>query len=188
MMKRHRVHIALGVAVLVSVGLNWDARRPKLQRNFEFFPNMARAARFNAFEANPNFPDGSTLRLPVPGTIPRGLPPLPPVAAKEQPVNPFSPDDRVAVERGAVVYRHFCTPCHGADGRGNGVVIEYGFPKPPTLLRARARDMTDIQIFRLLTSGRGNMASYAAQVSRDDRWKVILHLRALQQASPAEGP
>jgi mono/diheme cytochrome c family protein len=185
--RRHRISIALGAALIVSLGLNWDARRPTLQRNFEYFPDMVRTARFNAFEPNPNFPDGSTLRLPVPGTIPRGLPPLPPVAAQEQPVNPFTADDRAAVERGAVVYRNFCTPCHGADGRGNGVVIEYGFPKPPTLLRARARDMTDIQIFRLLTSGRGNMASYAAQVSRDDRWKVILYLRELQQKSPPEG-
>jgi mono/diheme cytochrome c family protein len=186
-MRRHRVNIALGVALLISIALNWDARRPKLQRNFEYFPNMARAARFNAFEANPNFPDGSTLRLPVPGTIPRGLPPLPPVAATEQPVNPFSPDDGAAVERGAVVFRHFCTPCHGTDGRGNGVVIEYGFPKPPTLYRATARGLTDIQMFRLLTNGRGNMASYAAQVSRDDRWKVILYVRSLHQAVPEGG-
>jgi mono/diheme cytochrome c family protein len=91
------------------------------------------------------------------------------------------------VERGAVVFRRFCTPCHGTDGRGNGVVIEYGFPKPPTLYRATARGLTDIQMFRLLTNGRGNMASYAAQVSRDDRWKVILYVRSLQQAVPEGG-
>jgi mono/diheme cytochrome c family protein len=184
MMSRPTVNIGLGVALLVSLGLGWSGTGPTLQRNFDYFPDMMRTARFNAFESNPNFPDGSTLRPPVPGTIPRGLPPLPPVAAQEQPVNPFTPGDRAAMERGAVVYRTFCTPCHGTDGQGNGVVVEYGFPKPPTLLRARARDMTDIQIFRLLTAGRGNMASYAAQVSRDDRWKVILHLRALQQANP----
>ena len=188
-MRRHAVNVGLGVLLLVLLGLNWSMRGPKLHRNVEFFPDMARGPRFNAFEPNPNFPDGTTLRSPVEGTIVRGLPPLPPVAeGVEEPVNPFSSDDRAAMERGAVVYNNYCTPCHGADASGNGVVVEHGFPRPPTMLRQRTRDMTDMQIFRILTNGRGKMASYAAQISRDDRWKVILHLRQLQQAQAPPAP
>ena len=47
------------------------AVRPDLTRpNFEYFPNMAHSARYNAFAANPNFSDGKTLQPPPPGSIP----------------------------------------------------------------------------------------------------------------------
>jgi mono/diheme cytochrome c family protein len=35
-------------------------------------------------------------------------------------------------------------------------------------------------MFHVLTYGQGNMPSFATQLSRDDRWSVILHLRMLQ--------
>jgi hypothetical protein len=35
-------------------------------------------------------------------------------------------------------------------------------------------------MFHVITMGRNNMPSHAAQVAHDDRWKVILHVRKLQ--------
>ena len=121
----------------------------------------------------------------MPGTIARGLPPLPPVNADGNGslTNPFPAGDRGAMERGTVVFQNFCQPCHGPGGQGDGLVVQHGFPKPPTLLRDRTKEMSDDQIFRVLNTGRGKMASYASQLSRDDRWKVILYVRALQQKS-----
>jgi mono/diheme cytochrome c family protein len=40
--------------------------------------------------------------------------------------------------------------------------------------------MRDGQMFHLISMGQGNMASYASQVGRQDRWKVIRYLRTLQ--------
>ena len=40
--------------------------------------------------------------------------------------------------------------------------------------------MSDAQIFAIITNGSGGMPSYASQVSFDDRWKAILHVRKLQ--------
>jgi mono/diheme cytochrome c family protein len=40
--------------------------------------------------------------------------------------------------------------------------------------------MKDGQIFHVLNFGQGNMSSYASQISREDRWKVILYVRSLQ--------
>ncbi|HNA07430.1 MAG TPA: cytochrome c, partial [Leptospiraceae bacterium] len=34
----------------------------------------------------------------------------------------------------------------------------------------------------IITMGRGLMASYAAQIEPDDRWKIILYIRKLQEA------
>src|SRR5438067_5099290 len=166
--------ITLAVLLLVSIGLNVAARRGAVTRPpFEYFPDMARTVRYNAFEANPNFADGSTLRVPPPGTIPRGLLPTSSeaaVAAGATPENPFKTDDAAAVDRGAVVFNTFCVPCHGVKAAGDGLVVQHGFPAPPTLLRARTRAMSDAQIFGIISNGSGAMPSYASQVSRDDRW------------------
>jgi hypothetical protein len=35
-------------------------------------------------------------------------------------------------------------------------------------------------MFHVITMGRNNMPSHAAQVSADDRWKAILYIRKLQ--------
>ena len=32
-------------------------------------------------------------------------------------------------------------------------------------------------MFQILTNGQNSMPSYAAQISREDRWKAILHVR-----------
>src|SRR5262245_49751088 len=165
---------ALMVSLVLSVILNVVAVWPKARPNFEYFPNMVRTARYNAFEENPNFSDGMTLRTPVPGTIPRGHQPL-------SDNNPFQATDRAAVERGALVFANFCQPCHGADAKGVGPVVKHGFPPPPPLSRGQTQDKTDAQLFDVVTNGVFTMPPYGPQLSREDRWKVILHVRSFRR-------
>jgi mono/diheme cytochrome c family protein len=178
---------ALTLALAVSIGLNIYARRSRSALAFEYFPNMARTVRYNAFEENPNFADGATLRTPVPGTIPRGLPPL--VAGGDVALdNPIAADDRAGLERGAYVFANFCQPCHGPAGQGDGLVAQHGFPQPPPLTRGQTRRKTDGQFFQILTNGQNAMPSYATQLSREDRWKAILFVRTLKPTqATAEG-
>lgn len=181
-------------ALLMSLGLHWTMSRDPARPNFDFLPQMAHSARYNAFSPNPDFPDGKTLQLPVPGTIPRGdfLPlryqasPAEALRAGEQLQNPLAPASAPGLERGAFVFTVFCRECHGNAGRGDGPVALRGFPAPPSLLADHALRMKDGQIFHILTYGQGNMPSYAGQLSREDRWKVVLYVRSLQkQATPA---
>ena len=74
----------------------------------------------------------------------------------------------------------FCKPCHGVKGEGDGIVSQRGFTPPPSLLADRAKLLKDGQIFHIQTFGQGNMSSFASQVLREDRWKIILHIRNLQ--------
>jgi mono/diheme cytochrome c family protein len=164
----------LGVALLASVGMNLVALRAKSRPNLEYFPNMVRTERYNAFEENPNFSDGLTLRAPVPGTIPRGWEPL-------TDTNPFAATDRAAVERGALVYTNFCAPCHAEDAKGVGPVVKRGFPPPPPLSRGQTQDKTDAKLFEVVTNGINTMPGYAPQLSIEDRWKVILHVRSFRR-------
>ena len=74
-MDRRTLNRALGVALVVAVSLNIAGIGPKARPNFEYFPNMVRTARYNAFEENPNFSDGMTL-MPASSAClpPRSLP------------------------------------------------------------------------------------------------------------------
>jgi mono/diheme cytochrome c family protein len=175
--------IALGIALLASLVLNVAVRRGSgaSRPPLEYFPDMVRTPRYNAFEANPNFADGMTLRTPPPGTVPRGLP-----RQDEGDENPFAADDQAAVERGAVMFNTFCVPCHGTKGEGDGLVVQHGYPAPPSLISPGTRSMSDAEIYSAITNGLGGMPPYGGQVARDDRWKAILHLRKLQESAPAE--
>jgi mono/diheme cytochrome c family protein len=53
-------------------------------------------------------------------------------------------------------------------------------PPPPSLVAGRALTLKDGQIFHILTYGQNNMASYASQIDREDRWRAILYVRSLQ--------
>lgn len=187
-----KLNIVLLLVFLASLGVNWAARRDPTQPNREPLPEMVRTPRYNAFAPNPNFADGKTLRPPVPGTIPRGYLPLHYTAAKEDALrageelqSPLASADAGAAQRGAFVFTNFCLECHGAAGRGDGPVTLRGFPAPPSLLAERALNMKDGQMFHVLTYGQGNMPPYAAQLSRQDRWKAILFVRSLQKQAAA---
>ena len=178
------------LALIVSLGANWLVGRDVSQPNSDFLPGMAEPVSYGSFAANPNFADGKTLQEPPQGTIARGYMPLhyratpeDAVRAGEELRNPFGADDASVRERGACVFAHYCQVCHGPQGQGDGPVSKRGVPPPTPLQTGKSKNMKDGQLFHILTYGQGNMPSYAAQLSRADRWKAIVHVRSLQQAS-----
>ncbi|NOZ94168.1 MAG: cytochrome c [Acidobacteria bacterium] len=182
---RNLLLLAVLVAEIVLIlALSPDYTRP----NLEFLPDMAHQPRFNAFAANPSFANHATLRAPVPGTLPRG--PLPlgfsaspedAIRAGQELVNPFREDDPKALARGKVIYGRFCVPCHGETGKGDGPVARRGYPPPLPLSGDVAVEIPDGQMFHIVTFGRVMMPSYATQISREDRWRVILFVRSLER-------
>jgi mono/diheme cytochrome c family protein len=179
----------IGALVVVAALLLLGPAQTQL-RNFEYFPDMARSARYNTFAPNPNFPDGKTLQPPVAGTVP--LEHLPgttiggPEMAAPRPgtdaANPFAGDDRTALARGRMQFAVYCQPCHGATAAGDGPVVARGYPRPPDLVTGGAATSSDAEIFQTITLGAPDMPPYAAQVSAADRWRIILYLRSLQGA------
>lgn len=93
--------------------------------------------------------------------------------------------ERQQRQRGAYLFANFCQTCHGATGAGDGPVTKRGMPPPPSLLAEKALQMKDGQMFHVQTYGQGNMASYASQVSAEDRWLAIMHIRTLQEPAVA---
>jgi mono/diheme cytochrome c family protein len=195
-MSRALLNLVLFLAFVGTLGLHYAMDRDLKKRNFEAMPEMVHPVSYDTFAKNPIFQDGKTLQLPEPGTIARGeLPmhyrPTPEDATRAglELRNPFSLDNARATERGALIFSNYCKMCHGPEGKGDGPLPQRGIPLPPSLLLERPVQMKDGQLFHILTYGQGNMSSHATQLSRDDRWKVILHIRTLQrQAAGAARP
>ncbi len=187
MSELRRTILAIAAAVALLLGLRTVVAADPERRGLELFPDMARSLAAESYGRNDALPGGMVEQPLVAGVAVRGFepcpyPPTPEGAAKAgaELRNPFAPSDAAAVARGAERYGIFCAVCHGGDGQGRGRAVERGMIPPPSLLADRARTLPDGHLFHVLTRGQGNMASYAAQLSRDDRWKVVLHVRALQ--------
>src|SRR4051812_40453454 len=151
------------------------------KRNPYWLEGMVDTPAFAAQTANPFFADHKTEQEPPAGTVVRHLPPLhleagPAGQAKAGRllVNPYRDSDSAAVDRGQTAYSHTCLACHGPQGEGDGPVPGHGFPRPPSLLAAHAQGMKDGSIFHMITLGDGVMPPYQVQLSREDRWKVVL--------------
>lgn len=98
---------------------------------------------------------------------------------------------RDLVMRGRQRFEIYCSPCHGLNGDGNGMVALRGFRAPPSLLTDRVQRMPAGYIFAVITNGFGGMPDYSEQVRAADRWAITTYIRALQlrqQATLADVP
>ena len=74
--------VLLAAVVVMTAAVGVDYSKP----NIEILPDMKYTPAWEAFAANPNFPNGRTMQAPVPGTIARGQMPLYYAATKEDAV------------------------------------------------------------------------------------------------------
>jgi mono/diheme cytochrome c family protein len=87
---------------------------------------------------------------------------------------------RALLARGADRYAIHCVPCHGAGGDGDGVVVERGFPAPPSLHVERLVAAPDRHLYDVVTGGWGVMPAAAERIAPADRWAIVAYVRALQ--------
>ena len=90
---------------------------------------------------------------------------------------PLTPE---LLERGRERYKIFCTPCHGIQGDGNGMVSMRGMKHPPSYHDPRLRAVPNGYIYDVITNGFGGMLSYSQQIPPPDRWAIVAYVRALQ--------
>jgi mono/diheme cytochrome c family protein len=100
-----------------------------------------------------------------------------------------TPVTRAMLDRGHERFDVYCAVCHSRTGEGNGMVVQRGFPQPPSFHEQRLRDAPVGHFFDVITNGYGVMYPYASRVSPEDRWAIIAYIRALQlseHATPAD--
>jgi mono/diheme cytochrome c family protein len=146
--------------------------------------------RYNPYDPTSFFGDGRSERPPVPGTVARGhLHPndlLHTGRVNGQLADEFPfPITAEYLERGRERFNIYCSPCHDQTGSGHGMIVERGFPAPPSYHMDRLRQAPVGHFFEVMTKGQGTMSSYAARVSIEDRWKIAAYIRALQLSQHA---
>lgn len=89
------------------------------------------------------------------------------------------------LERGRERYDIYCAVCHGRTGAGNGIIVQRGFPAPPSYHIERLRAAPVGHYYDVMTRGYGVMYSYSTRVEPTDRWAITAYIRALQLSQRA---
>ncbi len=136
------------------------------------------------------FADGRASRPLVPGTVARGQLREDARVQRGKEGAEFVtalplPVDLALLRRGRERYDIFCSPCHGRTGAGDGMVVQRGHRKPPSLHIERLRGERAGYIYDVIANGFGIMPDYASQLEVRDRWAVVAYVRALQLSQHA---
>jgi mono/diheme cytochrome c family protein len=89
------------------------------------------------------------------------------------------------LERGQERYRIYCAPCHSELGDGDGMIVQRGFPAPPSFHTEPQRSAPPQHIVDVITRGYGVMYSFADRVQPADRWAIAAYIYALQRSQQA---
>jgi mono/diheme cytochrome c family protein len=96
------------------------------------------------------------------------------------------------MKRGQERYNIYCATCHGLEGYGDGLIslraaeLEQPTWAKPLSLHDEPIQQQDVgKLFRTITHGIRKMPSYGTQIAPEDRWAIVLYLRALQRSKDA---
>jgi hypothetical protein len=132
------------------------------------------------------FTDGRSERPLVENTIARGSFADEALFVAKDSNNFPLPVTQELLERGQGRYKIFCTPCHGLQGDGNGMVSMRGMKHPPSYHQDRLRQSPNGYFYDVITNGFGAMYGYSAQILPRDRWAIVAYVRALQLSRNAK--
>jgi len=126
-------------------------------------------------------PGERTFEMPA-GTLPRSGGELtPPREARDLAARRPNPVKATpeSVARGKALFAIYCTPCHGAGGKGDGLVSPKFIPPPdithPSIQKAR----TDGYLQHVIGTGGAVMPAYGEALSPEERWDVVHYLRSI---------
>jgi mono/diheme cytochrome c family protein len=128
-------------------------------------------------------PQADPVRLPPAGSVPtKGLehtpkPGTPEAAALKNPdkVTDFS------LLTGKELFGIYCTPCHGASGKGDGPVAKKFVPTPADIsATGHGSHHPEGELFAVVTHGKNGMPPFRADLSAKERWLVVAYLRMLR--------
>jgi hypothetical protein len=167
-----RILLGVGAAMLAVLTSGCQIRQ-----------DMADQPKNRPLSPSPFFEDGRSERPLIENTVARGSIAnddlLVPKESNAFPL-PLTPE---LLNRGRERYKIFCSPCHGVQGDGNGMIVMRGMKRPPSFTDVhdpRLRQVPNGYLYDVITNGFGGMLSYSAQVPPADRWAIVAYVRALQ--------
>ncbi len=157
------VLLILGVAGLAGGLVAYDIIR------LPWFSQMANQISVG-YEQGPRLP-APALSSPVTG----------PVFVAGQPASEPVKADQSSLQRGNILYSMHCAICHNTTGEGNGPLSGFFTPKPFNLTQPEVQNLSDAQIFTVISQGFGTMPSLREDLVLSERWDVVNHVRTLKK-------
>ncbi len=187
-----KIKILIAVITILGTAILFQSCDSKRQPGKIYMPDMAYSRAYEAYAPN-NLSNENInyVGAPVEGTVRRGD--LFPdyltndsagyamSAQMQNPLAPITPDQMKEAER---LYNINCAICHGAKMDAQGPLSATGkIPAVANLTLAQYVAMPEGTMFHSITYGKGNMGSYAPQLSREQRWRVIQYVKAVQNGT-----
>jgi mono/diheme cytochrome c family protein len=192
MLAMNKIKILGTTAIIIAATIIISSCKDKRSTGWEYAPNMYEHIAYDPDQKNDNFKDGKTAQVPPAGTIPVGFISFDYPNTKDgyekagaEFVDTIAKTQQNLAD-GQILFEHFCSPCHGMGGQGDGLVVQHGFPAPPSYSKGQSsrggamKDLTDGKIYHTITYGVNAMGSYASQLEPQERMKVILYVHHLQ--------
>ncbi|WP_184544522.1 c-type cytochrome [Mucilaginibacter sp. FT3.2] len=180
------------IVIIIAASILITSCKDKRSTGWEYAPNMYEHIAYDPDQRNDNFKDGKTAQVPPAGTIPVGFTKFDYPNTKDGyelasvEVKTVIAQTQANYADGKLLFAHFCSPCHGLSGQGDGLVVQHGYPPPPSYSKGQSsrggamKDLTDGKIYHTITYGVNAMGSYASQLNPEERWKVIMYVHHLQ--------
>jgi hypothetical protein len=167
-------------------------------------PMADRQPKATRYKESDFYADGLWMRPPPEGTVPRERITLnAPLTSGRDADGPLQtnaealphfvntvplPMSRKLLDLGRKRFDITCATCHGPLADGNSIVAtQMALRPPPSLVKAQYVQKPAGYIYEVISKGFGMMASYASELTVEERWAVVAYLRALQisQNTPA---
>jgi mono/diheme cytochrome c family protein len=201
-MKLSYFFLALALVVIAVVSIAGFRGDHFSKPPFEIFPDMNYQDKVKDQVPSAFFADGNSARAPIPGTVAMEMPAVNdywatgkwddthwgtgiPVHEARDGTMALAVDD-ANMARGRERYTISCAVCHGASGDGQGITTKYGLTGVASYHDDRLRQETDGQLYDTIANGKGQMLGYGYNISIDDRWRIVMYVRALQLSQNAQ--
>jgi mono/diheme cytochrome c family protein len=194
---------AIIATLILSMAVVFIGCKDKREPGRIYMPDMAYSRAYesyaprdsNVFTMNPNNAGHKIFfnNLPPAGTLKRGE--LYPfnvpndsnglLNLSSQVKNPLGPLTGKDLEETGRLFNINCAVCHGAKAEANGPLAgKIGGVKS---IIAGSPGYSDGRIFFVMEYGQNNMGSYASQLSREQRWRIVQYIRTLEPKAAAAG-
>ncbi|MBA4304764.1 MAG: cytochrome C [Sphingobacteriaceae bacterium] len=185
--------LGVGLSFLSSCALIADKKDP----GWEYAPQMYVSDAYEPYsqvEDHSINKDGKNMREPVAGTIARsgvGYDNTRLELMNNYPIgkdsleyaakvlkNPLEVNDK-NLEKGAYFYNSYCSPCHGKEGKGDGLVGQkYG--GVPNYQASYIVNQPSGHIYHVITKGKGRMWGHGSQIRPEERWQIVMYVNKLR--------
>ena len=133
---------------------------------------------------NPAYrPQEAPVRLPPEGSVPtKGVARTPmPGTPEAAALRNWEKVTDISLLAGKELFDIYCTPCHGASGKGDGPVAKKFVPTPADISAAgHGAHHPDGDLFAVLTHGVNGMPPFRSDLTAEERWLVVGYLRTLK--------